>query len=124
MMEWTLAILFAVAILLFILSFIKTKQSSKKVEQQIDHITFSLMDEINKMKEQIRSLEFDAEITAQEAGLSSDRTLLREVLDMHRRGYSFESIAEKKQRTTVEIESMLIPYIKSKNEGGKVANDS
>lgn len=124
MMEWTLAILFGVAILLFILSFVKTNQSSKQIEQHIDHINFSLMDEINMMKQQIRGLELDSEITAQEAGLSSDRHLLREILDFHKRGYSFESIALKKHLTEIEIENLLTPYIKSKNEGGKVENDS
>jgi hypothetical protein len=122
MMGWTLAILFAVAIVLFILSFIKAEQSSKQLEKQIDHITFSFTDEMNKMKEQIRSLEFDAEIIAQEAGLCLDRDLLRDVLDMHRRGYSIESIAEKKQLTAAEIESLLTPYTSSKNEGGQMAD--
>ena len=74
MMEWTLAILFIVAIILFILSFAKTNQSSKQVEQQIDQISFSLMDEINKLQQQIRCLELDSEITAQKAGLNQTAT--------------------------------------------------
>jgi hypothetical protein len=124
MMEWTLAILFGAAAVLFILSFYKTKQSSKDVQQQLDHLSFSLMDEINKLQEKVKYLELDAEITAQEAGYSPDRTKLIEMIDMHRRGYSFESIAKEKDLNEAEVQSLLTPYIKQKTERGTVDNDS
>lgn len=54
---------------------------------------------------------------------SEKRSLLREVLDLHKRGYSFESIALKTKQTENEIENLLTPYIKTKNERSKVAND-
>lgn len=126
-MEWTLAFLFGAAVLLLILSFYKTLQSSSKAEQQIDQLTFTFMNEVDQIQEQIRNIELDAEITAQEAGIlagtSSQRILMREVLDLHKRGYSYESIATKKQLTESEIEQMLAPYIKTKNERSKVSND-
>ncbi len=128
MMEWALAILFAVAIVLLILSFIKTKESSSKVEQEMDQLSFTFMDEIHQLQKQIRNIEIDAEITVQEAGLlassSKHRQLMREVLDLHRRGYSIENIAAKNSLTNSEIESLLDPYIKPKNERSKVANES
>lgn len=127
MMEWTLAILFGAAVLLLILSFYKTLQSSSKVEQQIDQLTFTFMNEVNQIQQQVRNIELDAEITAQEAGISagssSQRILMREVLDLHKRGYSFESIATKKQLTENEVEHLLAPYIKTKDERSKVSND-
>lgn len=123
MMEWTLAILFGTAVVLFILSFLKTMHSSKEVQQQIDHLSFSLLEEITILQEKVRNIELDAEITAQEMGTSTDRLLLREVLDLHKRGYSFESIATKKQLTTDEIEHLLTPYIKTKDERSNGTND-
>ncbi|WP_246141234.1 hypothetical protein [Bacillus marasmi] len=124
MMEWTLAILFLAAIILFILSINNTKQSSKDYQQQIDHITFSLTDEINKLQEQVRFLELDAEITAHEAGYTEERTHLKEMIDMNRRGYSNESIAGKYELTAEDVEQKLAPYIKPKTERGKAEHDS
>lgn len=118
MMEWTLAILFGAAVLLLILSFYKTVQSSSKVEQQIDQLTYTFMNDVNQIQQQIRNIELDAEITAQEAGVlagsSSQRIMVREALDLHKRGYSFESIATKIQLTENEVEQLLAPYIKTK----------
>ncbi len=128
MMGWAIAILFGAAILLLILSFVKTKKSAKEAEQQMEQVSFTFMDELYKLQQKIRNIEIDAEITATEAGLlagsSSDhRLLLREVIDLQRRGYSIESIAAKKQMTQNEIQSLLAPYTKTKDEGGKVTND-
>lgn len=127
MMEWALAILFGAAILLLILSFLKTMRTSSKVEQHIDLLSSSFNDEVYQLQQKIRNIELDAEITAQEAGIlsgsSKQRILLRDVLDLHKRGYSFESIATQKKLTKNEIENLLAPYIKTKEERGKVANE-
>jgi hypothetical protein len=125
MMEWALIILFAAAVLLFILSFIK--KDSAKVDSQLEQLAITFGDEMNVLQEKIRNIEIDAEITVQEADVlamtSEKRYLLREVLDLHKRGYSFESIALKTKQPEDEIESMLTPYIKTKNERRNVAND-
>ena len=125
MMEWALAILFGVAVILFILSFIKT--DSPKVEDHLEKISLTFGEEVNQLQEKIRTLEIDAEITAQEAGIlaasSEQRILLREVLDLHKRGYSVESIAMKTGQNTNEIERLIAPYVKTKQERGRVAND-
>ncbi|AZV44030.1 hypothetical protein [Peribacillus asahii] len=125
MMEWALAILFGAAVILFILSFIKT--DSPKVEDQLEQLSLTFGGEVNQLQEKIRTLEIDAEITAQEAGIlaasSEQRILLREVLDLHKRGYSVESIAMKTGQTINEIERLIAPYVKTKQERGKVAND-
>lgn len=124
MMEWTLAVLFLAAITLFILSLNKVRQSSKDFQQQLDHITFSLTDEINQLKERVLYLELDAEITEYEAGYTFERQRLKESIDMNRRGYSNESIAEKFELTVPDVERMLSPYIKPKTERGKADHDS
>lgn len=126
-MEWTIVILFAAAILLLILSFVKTKQSSKTVDQQIEELSYSFTNEMKQLQQQIRNMELDAEITAQEAGIlpgtSKQRLLLREVLDLYKRKYSFESIAQRTQLTPYEVEHLLTPYLKEKNEGSNVTNE-
>ncbi|WP_318507127.1 hypothetical protein [Bacillus sp. T3] len=124
MMEWTLAILFGAAVVLFIMSFYKAKQTSNDVQQQLDHMTFTYNDQINKLQEQVRNLEIDAEISAQVAGNPEEQSALREMIDMQRRGYSLESIATKFEKTEAEIESSLTPYVKPKSERGTVENDS
>ena len=125
MMEWALIILFGVAVLLFILSFIK--KDSVKVDSQLEQLAITFGNEMNILQEKIRNIEIDAEITVQEAGIlamsSEKRNLLREVLDLHKRGYSFESIALKTKQTENEIEGLLTPYIKTKSERRNVAND-
>lgn len=128
MIEWTIVILFGAAVLLLILSFVKTKQSSKTVDQQIEELSYSFTNDVTQLQQQIRNIELDAEITAQQAGILSGlskqrRILLREVLDLHKRGYSFESIASRTKLTTNEVEHLLSPYMKTKDERSKVTND-
>lgn len=127
MMEWALAILFAAAVVLLILSFYQSGKSSSRLEQQIDQLTFSLMEEVYTLQQQIKSLEIDAEITAKEAGKEiisyEERLLLRELIDLQRRGYSFEGIANEKQISIDEAERLLAPYIKQKDERSKAGND-
>ncbi|MBA9026098.1 hypothetical protein [Peribacillus huizhouensis] len=124
MMEWTLALLFGAAVLLLILSVIKSKQSSKGVEEQIDQFTISFLKELNQLQQKVQNVEIDTEIIAQKTGASKQRLLLREVIDLHRRGYSLESISEKFQLTETEIKNLLAPYIKSKDERSEVSNES
>ncbi|MEM5593058.1 hypothetical protein AAHH67_17025 [Niallia circulans] len=98
-MEWTLAILFIAAAILLITSVIKAKQTSKSEQREIDVIHLSVMEEIAQLQKQIRHLELDIEILEKQTGVqlaSKDRMVLREVLDLHRRKYSVETIAAQK----------------------------
>lgn len=124
MMEWTLALLFGAAVILLILSFVKSKQSSNGVEQQIDQFTISFLKELNQLQQKVQNVEIDTEIIAQKTGASKQLLVLREVIDLHRRGYSLESIAEKSQLTEDEIKRLLAPYIKSKDERSVVTYES
>ncbi len=127
MIEWTIVILLGAAVLLLILSFAKTKQSSKTVDQQIEELSYSFTNEITQLQQQIRNIELDAEISAKEAGIlsssSKQRLLLREALDLYKRKYSFESIAQRTKLTPYEVEHLLTPYMKAKDEGSKVTNE-
>lgn len=127
-MEWALVFLFGTATLLLILSFFKNRQTLKTEQREIDMLSVSLMKEINELQKQIRHLELDGEITAQEAGVkaisSQERLLLRDLLDFYKRGYSIEGMAAEKQLSENEVEHLLSPYLSSKDERRKVANDS
>ncbi len=127
-MDWTLAILFGAASLLLILSLLKIRQSSKLEQQEIEKNYFSIIEEMNQLQDQIRKIELDGEITAKEAGLqeitSKERILLREVLDLYKRGYSIQSIGAKKKMNESEVEQLLSPYISSKDERRNVGHVS
>lgn len=127
LMEWTLAGLFGISAILLIMSMIKTLQASRAEHKGIDMVHISVMKEINDLQELIRNLEIDIEIVMKEAGinLSSDEKLfMREVLDLYKRSYSIESIAEKKQVQESEIQELLAPFMALKEEGRKVAHES
>lgn len=120
-MGLTIVILLIIAIALLVMSFVKNKQNEKTIEQQIDQMTYTFKDEIYQLQQHLRNVEIDGEITAHESGLSTsnaDRSLLRELLNLHRRGYSIETIASKKQLSTEEVERLIAPYVK-KNERGE-----
>jgi hypothetical protein len=124
-MEWTLFGLFLLSALLLVFSIVKTYRDSKLEKKQIDLIHVSMMKEINSIQDSIRDIELDIEVVIKESGiqLSADEKLfMREVIDLYRRNYSIESIAEKKEVPETEIEQLLTPYLKIKDEGGLVAN--
>jgi hypothetical protein len=125
MMGWAIAILFGSAVVLLILSFIKTTQTNSKLEQQIEHVSISVLNEVHELEKQLRNIQLDAEITAQQAGAapaaSEERELLREMLDLYKRGYSVESIAGKTKLKPNEVERMLAPFMAQKAERGLVA---
>ncbi|MCG7314252.1 hypothetical protein [Priestia flexa] len=119
-------ILLGIAILLLILSFRKTKQSQTHTDQQLEQLTLTIGQEMNELNDRIRTLEIDAAITVEKSGVlgleSPERKDLRNMIDMHKRGYSFESIAGRmKGYTQQEVEQLLAPYTKKKDEGSMMA---
>ncbi|MDR6123147.1 competence protein ComGC [Bacillus sp. SLBN-46] len=127
LMEWTLISLFVVSVLLLIFSILKTNHATKVEHKQIDLAHISTMKEINAIQESIRNMELDMEVVMKEAGVqlsSNEKLFTREVLDLYKRNYSVDSIAEMKQVTISEIEQLLIPYQHLKDEGRKVANEN
>lgn len=124
-MEWALAILFAIAIGLLIFSLFKMKQASVNEQREIDGIYFSMLKENDALKNQMRNLELDIEvITGQSLDItSSDRILLRELLDLYKRGYTIQGIAAEKQIDENEVEQLLAPFSVSKTERSLVANE-
>ncbi|MBY6023479.1 hypothetical protein ACR3I8_12995 [Priestia flexa] len=118
--------LLGIAIVLLILSFRKTKQAQTHTDQQLEQLTLTIGQEMNELNDRIRTLEIDAAITAEKSGVlgleSPERKDLRNMIDMHKRGYSSESIAGRmKDYTQQEVEQMLAPYTKKKDEGSMMA---
>lgn len=124
-MQFAVLSLFLVAALLLIFSYIKNRQFSKQEQREIDTIYMSMMDEVTKLQSQIRNLEIESEITAQKAGISREElVLLRDSLDLYKRGYTIEGIAGKMKLEVVEVEQLLTPYMTTKNEGRTIENES
>ena len=126
MMEWTLGGLFGISAIMLIISIIKGLQASKAENKRIDIVHVSVMKEINDMQDSIRNIGIDIEIMMKEAGIQlspEEKLLTREVLDLYKRNYSIASIAEKKQVSEAEINQLLAPYLTSKDERRKVANE-
>ncbi|TSB46834.1 hypothetical protein FN960_10220 [Alkalicoccobacillus porphyridii] len=122
-MEWTLGILLGLAIILTILSFFR-KEKNSRYEQQIENMSISFMQEIYQLKKQIRTLELDAEIVAQHTPLATRSEtqvqIMRDVLDLHKRGYSSEGIAAETGLTAMEVDHVLTPFLDRPDEGQKV----
>ena len=85
-------------------------------------------DELYKLKQRIKQVEIDGEITAHESGVisiqSAERKKLREALELYKRGYSIESIASKTQTTLEEMQKLLSPYAPEQSKGGSSKDDS
>ncbi|WP_328591979.1 hypothetical protein [Bacillus salipaludis] len=125
MMEWTLAGLFGVSVLLLIISLTKTAQATKAQNKGIDLVHVEVMKEINDLQESIRNIELDIEVVMNEAGVElspKEKVFMREILDLYKRNYSIESIAERKQVSAEEIKELLAPYLRSKDERRSISN--
>ncbi|MDQ0200204.1 hypothetical protein J2S10_003387 [Neobacillus ginsengisoli] len=127
MMEWTLVGLFGVSAILLVISILKSSHASKVEHKQIDMVHIDIMKEINAVQESIRNIELDIEVVMNDAGITlstEEKLFMREILDLYKRNYSIESIAEMKKVTENEIEQMLAPFQKLKDERRKVANEN
>ena len=125
MMEWTLAGLFGVSVLLLIISLTKTAQATKAQNKGIDLVHVEVMKEINDLQESIRNIELDIEVVMNEAGVElspKEKVFMREILDLYKRNYSIERIAERKQVSAEEIKELLGPYLRSKDERRSISN--
>jgi low affinity Fe/Cu permease len=124
MMGWALGLLFSTAILLLIFSFIQNRQMEKSQQRRLDTMYLGVMEEIYKLQTQLKTIELDEAITAQAVGITAnERAMLREMIDLLKRGYSIESISEKANMPISDTEQLLAPFM-MKEERGKMVNDS
>lgn len=126
-MEWTLAGLLGISALLLMISISKSSRASKVEHNEIDQVHISIMKEINAIQESVRNVELDIEVVMKDPGIqlsSEEQLFMHDVLDLYKRNYSIESIAGMKQVPESEIEKLLAPYQKLKEERRKVANEN
>jgi len=126
MMEWTLIVLIAISAVLLIVSIISNRNAEKQKHKEIDLVHVAVMKDINNVNEQIRNLELDIEVVTKEAGIQltpEEMTFKREVLDLYKRKYSIETIAQKTQVSESEIRQFLTPFLSAKDERSKIAHE-
>ncbi|WP_139891451.1 hypothetical protein [Bacillus sp. D386] len=127
-MNLALVILFSTAVVLLLISFMKMKKQTKEEKKQLDSYYAVMLDETNKLQEQINKLELNAEVTAQEAGImghhSEERQVMVKMLDLYKRGYSTKSIASMHKLTENEVVELLAPYEGPSQRRRKIANDA
>lgn len=126
-MEWALAILLAAAVVLLILSFYISSKTTQEQKRENEVLSATFIKEVNQLQEQISNVELDLEIIAHEVGLKSSseqRSVLREVIDLHRRNYSLKTIAAKTNLSENEIEKMIEPFKTTKQKRGNVDDES
>lgn len=118
-MEWTLAILFGLSIILLLISVARAGKVAKNNQKEIDTIHLALTDEINDIKDKIQNLDYDIEIMFQEGNINltkEKRLMIRKILDLYTRKYSIQTIAEKTMLSEKEVEEILAPYLSGKAE--------
>lgn len=124
-MVWVIAALFLISAGLFIYSYLQNKQALKIEQREIDTIYMTMTDEINKLQTQIRKLELENEVFTQVSGIVKEELhLVRDMLDLYKRGYTIEGISGKMNIEQQKVEELLTPYMSSKSEGRKVANEA
>ncbi len=127
-MNIALITLFSTAVVLLLISFMKMKKQTKEEKKQLDSYYAVMLDETNKLQEQINKLELNAEVTAQEAGImtyhSEERQVMVKMLDLYKRGYSIKSIASMHKLTEDEVVELLAPFEGPSQRRRKVANDA
>lgn len=124
-MVWVVAALFLISAGLFLYSYLQNKQALKIEQREIDTIYMTMTDEINKLQTQMRKLELENEVFTQASGMVKEELhLVRDMLDLYKRGYTIEGIAGKMNIDQQKVEELLTPYMSAKNEGRKVANEA
>lgn len=107
-MEIIIIALFVVSILLIGISFFQRDQV-KDIEQELDHLSVSSMQEIYKLKKKVRVLE--EEILQNDLEISEDDSIdpqtLQRIVMKHNQGLSNEAIARSEYLSEEEIGSIL-----------------
>jgi hypothetical protein len=107
-MEIMIIALFVVSILLIGISFFQ-RDHVKDIEQEVEHLSVSSMQEIYKLKKKVRVLEEeilqnDLELTDNE---SIDPQTLQRIILKHNQGLSTEAIARSEYLSEEEIGTIL-----------------
>ncbi|WP_181536464.1 hypothetical protein [[Anoxybacillus] calidus] len=122
MIEYTMIALVFLSLLLLILSFF-AKDKIKGLEEQIDQLTMSFVQETYQLKKKLKILEEELlmsdedimEIVRKKALNDSTQLEREQVLSLYKRGFSYEQIAKETSMTTEEVRMMLQQYLRGMN---------
>ncbi|WP_413375331.1 hypothetical protein [Alkalihalobacillus sp. 1P02AB] len=121
----TIIVLLAIAIGLLVVSMFKSGNTEKE-DERMEALKISFLEEVQQVQQEIRNVELDLQLLAKDAGVDlgseRERKIKRDLLDLYKRGYSMEGIANEKRLPKEDVENLLSPYVRTKNEGGKVVN--
>ncbi|MCM3712886.1 hypothetical protein M3202_02245 [Alkalihalobacillus oceani] len=120
-MEVAIIILFSLAIVLFLLSFFR-KDSSKKLEQELETLSLTHLQDMYQIKKRLAVLEDELLISQQRSPFqkkSRSHQLMQEVIALYEQEMSSEEIATATGLTADEVERLLIPYLQAEKEGGQ-----
>lgn len=116
-MEYTILSLLVVTILLILLSLLK-KDRSKQIEEQIEQLSITYLQEIYLLKKKIKILEEEILATSSgklfhaNTGGNQKVDLLSEVIEYYEAGYSENKIAELTTLSEHEVHNLLRNYLK------------
>jgi DNA-directed RNA polymerase specialized sigma24 family protein len=122
LIEYTMIALVFLSLLLLILSFF-AKDKIKALEEQIDQLTMSFVQETYQLKKKLKVLEEELlmsdedimEIVRKKALNDSVQLEREQVLSLYKRGLSYEQIAKETSLTTEEVRMMLQQYLRGMN---------
>ncbi|HZG60522.1 MAG TPA: hypothetical protein VEY68_08670 [Anoxybacillus sp.] len=122
LIEYTIIALVFLSLLLLILSFF-AKDKIKALEEQIDQLTMSFVQETYQLKKKLKVLEEELlmsdedimEIVRKKALNDSVQLEREQVLSLYKRGLSYEQIAKETSLTTEEVRMMLQQYLRGMN---------
>ncbi|MCM3761664.1 hypothetical protein M3212_12785 [Alkalihalobacillus oceani] len=120
-METAIIILLSLAILLFLLSFFR-KDSTKKLEQELETLSLTHLQDMYQIKKRLGVLEDELLISQQRSPFqqkSRSHQLMQEVVALYEQEMSSEEIATATGLTSDEVERLLIPYLQAEKEGGQ-----
>jgi hypothetical protein len=112
MIEIAILCLFTFAALLFILSLFR-KDKTVELENQIEQMSITYMQEIYQLKRKVRYLEEELLISAEQSNslrqnhLNSHKKLLEEIFDLYERGFDIHAIASKTRLSPDEVNHLL-----------------
>ncbi|RAK22395.1 hypothetical protein B0I26_102389 [Anoxybacillus vitaminiphilus] len=120
--EYTMTALVFLSLLLLILSFF-AKDKIKALEEQIDQLTMSFVQETYQLKKKLKVLEEELlmndedimEIVRKKTLNDSVQLEREQVLSLYKRGLSYEQIAKETSLTTEEVRMILQQYLRGMN---------
>ncbi|TQR18590.1 hypothetical protein [Psychrobacillus soli] len=107
-------IIMIIGILMIVLSFF-VKDSSKKVEAEVEELTFSLFQETSALKRRLKVVEEELLIESTKITIPKKtmkkpvvhEIIKSQVLELHKQGYSLKEISNRSSLTIEEVQSVI-----------------